>query len=313
MTSAVGAAQAKDKSQVPARIILSRKGWDSKAGGFPNPVLQDGFPLSLPIPDGNSGIKYGDLYLPDGRKVVGELVRQLSKGKYGPDSHVHLDPDIRENAIQRRSFRAAFGQCGAAQSHLRNENVLLDAAGLCNDLFLYFGRFREVIEEAGRWSYRRGAPDVQLIFGWLQVGEIFTLANGGPDWAQHHPHCVVSEIVQNELGTRRENNNTLYSARSELTFCNKPGAGVFQYFDSPNGDPKRLTCAEGPASRWRVPALFRRDDLRRFSNIGEKANWTRDGDSWLVQRRGPGQEFVLETKGRERETLEWLQSIFNTA
>jgi hypothetical protein len=51
---------------------------------------------------------------------------------------------------------------------------------------------------------------------------------------------------------------------------------------------------------------------RPFSNIGEKANWTRDGGSWLVQRRGPGQEFVLETKGREKETLEWLQSLFTT-
>lgn len=315
MTSAVGAAQARSKPQVevPGRIILSRKGWDSKAGGFPNPILPGGFPLSLPIPDWNSGITYGDLYLPDGRKMLGDLVQQLSKGKIPPGHHVHLDPDIRENATKRKAFRAAFGQSGAAQSHLHKQYVRVNEAGHCNDLFLYFGRYREVLEENGRWLYKPKTKDVQFVFGWLQVGEIISLTNSVPKWAKHHPHCIPSKIVLNELGKQRINNNTLYAAREKLSFLEKPGAGVFQYFDISNADPKRLTCLEGPASRWRLPEFFRRRDLTRFSNIGEKANWTRDGDSWLVQRRGPGQEFVLETEGREQETLEWLHSIFATA
>jgi len=32
------------------KIILSRKGFDSEAGGYPSPILPDGTMLSLPIP-----------------------------------------------------------------------------------------------------------------------------------------------------------------------------------------------------------------------------------------------------------------------
>ena len=130
MKSAVGAAQITGidpqiASIVPRRIILSRKGWDSKAGGWPNPILPGGHPLSLPIPDSNSGVTYGDLYLPDGRKLVGEMVRQLSNGKWGPDDELHLDPDIRQNAVKRKEFRAAFGQCGESETHLHEAEGVL--------------------------------------------------------------------------------------------------------------------------------------------------------------------------------------------
>lgn len=33
-----------------AKIILSRKGFDSKYGGIPSPILPDGAMLSFPIP-----------------------------------------------------------------------------------------------------------------------------------------------------------------------------------------------------------------------------------------------------------------------
>jgi hypothetical protein len=298
--------------KVPRRIILSRKGWDSKAGGWPNPILPDGYPLSLPIPDCKSGITYGDLYLPDGRKLIGEMVRQLSKGKWGPDDEVHLDPDIRREAVKRTGFRAAFGQCGAAQTHLSKQNVGVGSIGEHNDLFLYFGRFREVEEQNEQWHYRHGSTDIQLIFGWLQVNEVIPLATENPEWAKFHPHCQMSGIVRAELGKRKLNNNTLYVARPTLSFCSKPGAGVFQKFDIHKHDSKRLTRADSTASVWRLPSFFRRDGLTSFSNIGEKTPWIAEGNSWIVQRRGPGQEFVLETSGRECEVLDWLNVLFAT-
>jgi hypothetical protein len=310
--SAVGAAQIA-ASIIPRRIILSRKGWDSKAGGWPSPILPGGFPMSLPIPDQNSGIRYRDLYLPDGRKLVGKMVRQLSNGKWGPDDEVHLDPDIRQNAVKRKSFQAAFGQCGAAQTHLSKQNVCSNQKGENNDLFIYFGRYREVEEQSGRWRYRRGAPDIQLIFGWLQVGEMVSLAEEHPEWAQLHPHCRLSGIVQTELGKRKVNNNTLYVARRELSFSSRPGAGVFQRFDASTRDPRRLTREDSTASIWRLPNFFRRDGLPCLSNMGGKTIWTDEANSWIVQRRGPGQEFVLETRGRERESLDWLKALFGTA
>jgi Nucleotide modification associated domain 3 len=44
------------------KIILSRKGFDSKSGGKPSPIIND-VPFSLPIPVGNypSKTKYGSL------------------------------------------------------------------------------------------------------------------------------------------------------------------------------------------------------------------------------------------------------------
>lgn len=316
MKSAVGAAQITQidpqiASIVPRRIILSRKGWDSKAGGWPNPILPGGHPLSLPIPDSNSGVTYGDLYLPDGRKLVGEMVRQLSNGKWGPDDELHLDPDIRQNAVKRNGFRAAFGQCGAAQTHLTKQKVCSGPSGEDNDLFLYFGRYREVEEHSGRWRYRRRNPEIQLIFGWLQISEMISLADGHPEWAQFHPHCRLSGIVQAELGSRKVNNNTLYVARPELSFSSTPGAGVFQTFNMYSSDPKRLTREGSTASIWRLPGFFHREGLTPLSNMGAKTPWNAEGNSWIVQRKGPGQEFVLETKGREQESLDWLKALFS--
>ena len=43
------------------KVVLSRKGMDSRAGGIPSPILPDGTLLSLPIPNEKSGVPYGDL------------------------------------------------------------------------------------------------------------------------------------------------------------------------------------------------------------------------------------------------------------
>ena len=47
------------------KVILSRKGMDSEAGGMASPILPDGTLLSLPISDENSNQQYGGLYYGD--------------------------------------------------------------------------------------------------------------------------------------------------------------------------------------------------------------------------------------------------------
>ena len=42
------------------KVVLSRKGMDSRAGGIPSPILPDGTLLSLPIPNEKSGVPYND-------------------------------------------------------------------------------------------------------------------------------------------------------------------------------------------------------------------------------------------------------------
>ncbi|MBN8957102.1 MAG: hypothetical protein J0H17_11115, partial [Rhizobiales bacterium] len=149
------------------RVVFSRKGFDSSAGGCPSPIV-DGQPISLPIPVRTtpSPIRYMDL--------IGDyesLVEDLTKGKIDRHSRCHLDPDLNPSVLPRLpGWRGALGQVGAAQSHLSNEGVSV------GDLFLFWGLFRHA-ERKNRWIFY-GAPEHRL-FGWLQVGEILQLGEDG--------------------------------------------------------------------------------------------------------------------------------------
>lgn len=106
------------------RIILSRKGFDSAAGGCPSPIFPDGRLFSLPIPDKKSPIVYSDIQF-EGMNV-GELVSQLTRDPKRIRHFAHLDPDLRSEAINRLpGWRPLMGQAGSAQGHLRNEGIQL--------------------------------------------------------------------------------------------------------------------------------------------------------------------------------------------
>ena len=81
------------------RIILSRKGFDSTAGGCPSPIFPDGRMLSLPIPDKRSPIAYQDLSFGD--MNVGELVVELTGDAKRNRHCAHLDPDLRADSLPR--------------------------------------------------------------------------------------------------------------------------------------------------------------------------------------------------------------------
>lgn len=145
------------------RIIFSRKGFDSAAGGGPSPIV-DGRPISLPIPAGAaSQTTYGDLGL-------GELVAQASRGNLGAGDPCHHDPMFRADGT------CWFGQCGAAQTHLERQGVGL------GDVFVFFGLFRA---EGERPHHR--------IFGYLKVEEMIALTTGVPEECADagHPHALA--------------------------------------------------------------------------------------------------------------------------
>ena len=182
---------------VPRRIVLSRKGFDSSAGGCASPIL-DGRLISLPIPEHDpdkSHLSYGGLRKRKGAEIA-DLVNQLSKGKV-QDSHLlHLDPDLR---IELRHEIAAnlpltFGQSGSSQTELRNIDV--------GDLFLFFGWFREAHRYAERYEFRKNSPDVFVIWGWLQVEERLEIPSDlarAQAVAPHHPH--VANYAEREKTT----------------------------------------------------------------------------------------------------------------
>lgn len=145
------------------KIVFSRKGFDSSAGGGPSPIV-DGRPLSLPIPAGTaSRTSYGDLGL-------GEHAVRASRGKLSPSDLCHHDPMFLPDGT------CAFGQHSAAQTHLVRQGVGL------GDVFVFFGLFAE--EDSGEPHHR--------IFGYLRVEEMIALSDGAPrallDVA--HPHAL---------------------------------------------------------------------------------------------------------------------------
>lgn len=150
------------------RIVFSRKGFDSAAGGGPSPIV-DGRPLSLPIPAGvASRTSYDALGL-------GEHARRASRGKIGGGDLCHHDPMFLEDKDRGGTF--LFGQCGAAQTHLVNQRVGV------GDVFVFFGLFRE--EASGEPHHR--------ISGFMEVEEIVDLMQPAPAdlVALGHPHALT--------------------------------------------------------------------------------------------------------------------------
>ena len=77
------------------RIILSRKGFDSAAGGGASPILDDGRFFSIPIPQNHpSQKKYEDLNF-DGISGT-ELLKEAS-AKVLPTDYCHHDPLLNES------------------------------------------------------------------------------------------------------------------------------------------------------------------------------------------------------------------------
>ena len=78
------------------KIIFSRKGYDSAAGGIPSPIFADGSLCSLPIPSEQAprlrGIRFGDTNL-------GTIARQLKGDRGVATEGVHLDPDLTKFAV----------------------------------------------------------------------------------------------------------------------------------------------------------------------------------------------------------------------
>ena len=147
------------------RLILSRKGFDSGAGGCPSPIFPDGTMLSLPIPDKGSPVPYRELVY---RGInVGRLIVDLTGDAKRLRHYGHLNPDLDHHLYPRAvGWRPLFGQTGVAQGHLRNQNVQV------GDLFLFFGLFRPTEHLDGRWRFVKHVHARHVLWGWLQIGEI---------------------------------------------------------------------------------------------------------------------------------------------
>ena len=284
------------------KLVLSRKGFDSAAGGIASPILPDGRMISLPIPGGNDNFTFADLNVPE--ISASALLSDLSSERHAITDAVHLDPDL-DRSIQSRlpGWRPALGQTGAAQTHLNGQGV---GPG---DVFLFFGWFRRVELHQGMWRYLPRAPDLHVMFGWLEVGNVITLhqnrnaALAEFPWIADHPHVA-------NPGAYVDQNNTVYIAPERPTI--KPeaphGGGRFTHFSD---DLQLTTAGESRRSMWTLPRWFypgKRPALSYHHPGGKVERWHLHDDRALLNSVGRGQEFVID--GDHYPELEsWVSSI----
>lgn len=280
------------------RIILSRKGFDSGYGSVPSPILPDGRAVSLPIPS-KAGRPVRMCYSKE--LCLGDIVRDLTSGRLKGDELVHLDPDLEKSTLARKAgWRPAFGQVGAAQSHLSNQGVTT------GDLFLFFGWFRHVEFVQSHWRYVPASFDFHSLYGWLQVGKVVevdeTAAQEIPLWLADHPHTVHKNRF---VGQR----NTIYVASDHLSFDQKceslPGGGVFDHWS-----PTLKLTAEGQSkSVWSVPSwLEPNGDRPALTYHGSAARWSRHANGLNLQTVAKGQEFVFDTHFYP-ESTNWARQL----
>ena len=268
------------------KVIISRKGFDSASGGMASPIMPDGTMLSMPIPIDFPDFfgDYGHLFC--NGKSYSRILEELSLGK---DSNkytwCHLDPDIRMNNREElpQGWKAVFGQCDAAETHLENQGVKE------GDLFLFFGWFKETENVNGAIKYKRGVKDVHAFFGYLQVGEIVR----GKDVETYYWHPHSSFYDPNKPG-----NNTMYVAADELIIEGKrtglPGFGTFKY-----SDQLVLTWPGMVKSRWKLPEFFRDVTI----SYHDENSFKPEG---YFQCVGRGQEFVVS---EDAKVTNWAKEL----
>ncbi len=169
------------------KIILSRKGFDSGTGRVASPIFPSGEMRSIPIPESihsHHSKQYQEIRAGD--HPLGSIVSDLTRGKIHAETFAHLDPDLDAGSISRPpNWRPIFGQAGAAEKHLQNQGVTE------GDVFVFYGWFKQVELVLGKYRYVRAAPDLHVIFGWLQVEQRLSIDSLSeiPAWASDHPHC----------------------------------------------------------------------------------------------------------------------------
>jgi hypothetical protein len=235
------------------KIVLSRKGFDSKSGGQPSPII-DGVPISLPIPSGNypSVSTYGKLGL-------GEIVSKANS-RWAAETPCHEDPMFWES-------KCAFGQTGKAQSHLAKQKV---AEG---DVFLFFGLFAY---EGRRDTHHR-------IFGYLKVEKVQPV---GSQPRGHEAGCTPRQhphtIEKWEGNGKWHSNNTIYIGHGgrakkahESLRLTKPDAPASHWLIPPWFREARLTYHQ---RRWREDGELRavgrgQEFIADVGNKSEPIRW----------------------------------------
>ena len=258
------------------KVILSRKGFDSAAGGIPSPILDHQL-ISLPIPRAYSGDDYRNLsFTYQGEHFnYAKLLKDLNVNFY---SECHLDPDLIRGVKSRAAaWQPALGQAGNAAAELLEVEV--------GDLFLFFGNFRQATYSEGRFQFVKGSPEMHVIWGYLKVEAIYDqkqIEKGQiHETLQYHPHV-------REVDFHQKSHNLVF-ASSEAE------SGIFQF--SKQHILSNLDQKPYKKSFWRA-LPFLQPQSKRIKKV----------KNGLWNSGGRGQEFICKIK-KQKQFDAWLNQL----
>ena len=303
-----------------AKIVLSRKGYDSSSGGSFSPYDPSSLRyMVLPIPESDEDAEVGNAlrfedvkiregYLPYTASNLGELIevsgrkQMLCRRREGRDTwidcrHAHLDPWLGPCPWldgDSNHHVGAFGQVGTSQAHLRNQGV---GEG---SLFLFFSRFVPIEGRANSLGIEvNNKKGAYFLYGWLRVGKVIERLEdiSSEEIRARHPHATRDYFAKP--------NNTVYVA-SRLLFADDctPGCGYF-----PTLDARLLLSSERHLHRptvWRLPEFF----YETRPTVLRRRAWSSDeGGYCLVEVPRRWQEAVFP--GSEGFDV-WFRDLVNT-
>ena len=269
------------------KIILSRKGFDSSNGGIVSPIMEDGTLVSFPIPSDDND-SFDDLVYCG--QSYRKILQDLNYKEHPKYHNCHVDPDLtidrRKNNID--GWRPVFGQVNASAAYLLN-NVKVDIG----DLFLFFGNYHKVKRVDGKYQYIKNTGDfysdndLQIIWGYLQVGEIIKEPEKQNEY-HWHPHSADNYIHQ-------EHSNVMFVANDKLSFNNNlPGAGILKFRED-----RVLTAKNCSKATWIKRSVY---DIN--SIVGNRKNSSKTSNN--IYYAGIWQELGLKETS---ECEEWAKSI----
>lgn len=285
------------------KIILSRKGFDAKAGGCPSPIMPDGSLVSFPIPV-PSKLRYEKIASGISRfPTMLSLINQLRREPLRRSWEAHLDPDLRRDSRDRvDGWRPLFGQTDQSLTHLVNNGVGIGS------LFLFYGWFKRTVEVDGKLRWDRRSRGMHILFGYLFVEEAWDIGRHGtdgvPPWASNHPHVVMKDCYKR--------GNVLFAAARNCTLSGRSyaGGGAFRYFDS----KLQLSELGMTRSHWVLPKWFFpfEKPLKKtpLTYHGERSRWKLGADHVRLRTVGRGQEFVFDSE-EYPEALIWVENLIS--
>jgi hypothetical protein len=300
------------------RIILSRKGFDDGYGKMASPIFEDSRMLSLPIPNERPykttpyeqiNFKYQEDRLAD---ILSSLTRRKAiKNQINGKRTAHLDPDIRQDALDSRpkGWKGAFGQVAESQSYLKKEGVNK------GDIFLFYGWFDDVKKANNNYHFL--GNNRHVIWGWLQIDKIFHLENGKYEeeleCIKDHPHLHLSNYVSDKQ-EQRFKNNTVYIASEKLIINGKnvnnlAGWGTFENYNEKLVLTNLIQDKQPQQrSKWIVPKW-----MEECKSIKKLSDNERKG--FINVQNTRFQEKVLDVSNlnNKNEAEAWLTEIFSVA